>query len=238
MGEVTPWMNITECAQRTGMQPWQDIVYTELLDPPTMRPLPCGATGPPVYTQLERRGQPMIRLVSGDQAEWNRRSVSVRRAPIRLSRAGSSAASDDMLVVRGRTSTQVRSKTCCTVSGELGTEFEIVVSRPNALDVLTVAPSSSCRATKRAALPPRCLAQTLARDPRRDRLRPGRRARAHRPQVASRSRRADEELSRARWNGTSAGRDAVTQFTESLRRGEIAAVICTTAIVANISQVG
>ncbi len=37
MGEMTPWMNLCECSERTGMHLWQDVVYTELLDPKTWR---------------------------------------------------------------------------------------------------------------------------------------------------------------------------------------------------------
>jgi phenylacetate-CoA ligase len=137
MGEVTPWMNITECEHRTGMHLWQDIVYTELLDPATMRPLPYGATGTPVYTQLMRRGQPMIRLVSGDQAEWTNDPCPCGRTYPRFPR-GIIGRIDDMLVVRGENIYPSAIEDVLHGFPEIGTEFEIVVSRPGALDVLTV----------------------------------------------------------------------------------------------------
>jgi phenylacetate-CoA ligase len=137
MGEVTPWMNITECSHRTGMHLWQDIVYAELLDPQTMRPLPFGATGTPVYTQLERRGQPMIRLVSGDQAEWTDEPCPCGRTYPRFPR-GIIGRIDDMLVVRGENVYPSAIEDVLRTFPELGTEFEIVVSRPNALDELMV----------------------------------------------------------------------------------------------------
>jgi phenylacetate-CoA ligase len=137
MGEVTPWMNITECSHRTGMHLWQDIVYTELLDPQTMRPLPYGATGTPVYTQLERRGQPMIRLVSGDQAEWTNDPCPCGRTYPRFPR-GIIGRIDDMLVVRGENIYPSAIEDVLHGFPELGTEFEIVVTRPKALDELTV----------------------------------------------------------------------------------------------------
>src|SRR5665213_3661610 len=137
MGEVTPWMNITECEHRTGMHLWQDIVYTELLDPATMRPLPYGATGTPVYTQLMRRGQPMIRLVSGDQAEWTNDPCPCGRTYPRFPR-GIIGRIDDMLVVRGENIYPSAIEDVLHGFPEIGTEFEIVVSRPAALDVLTV----------------------------------------------------------------------------------------------------
>jgi phenylacetate-coenzyme A ligase PaaK-like adenylate-forming protein len=137
MGEVTPWMNITECDHRTGMHLWQDIVYGELLDPQTMQPLPYGATGTPVYTQLERRGQPMIRLVSGDLAEWTDAPCPCGRTYPRFPR-GIIGRIDDMLVIRGENIYPSAIEDVLHAFPELGTEYEIVVSRPQALDELTV----------------------------------------------------------------------------------------------------
>ncbi|HEX3548728.1 MAG TPA: AMP-binding protein [Candidatus Elarobacter sp.] len=137
MGEVTPWMNVTECDRRTGMHVWQDVVYTELLDPATMRPLPYGATGTPVYTQLERRAQPMIRLVSGDLAEWTNEPCPCGRTYPRFPR-GIIGRIDDMLVIRGENVYPSAIEDVLHAFTELGTEYEIVVSRPNALDELLV----------------------------------------------------------------------------------------------------
>jgi len=137
MGEVTPWMNVTECAHRTGMHLWQDIVYAELLDPQTMQPLPYGTTGTPVYTQLERRGQPMIRLISGDLAEWTNDPCPCGRTYPRFP-CGIIGRIDDMLVIRGENIYPSAIEDVLRTFPELGTEYEIVVSRPKALDELTV----------------------------------------------------------------------------------------------------
>ncbi|MBV8580385.1 MAG: phenylacetate--CoA ligase family protein [Candidatus Eremiobacteraeota bacterium] len=137
MGEVTPWMNVAECAHRTGMHLWQDLVYAELLDPQTLRPLPFGATGTPVYTQLERRGQPMIRLVSGDLAEWTDAPCPCGRTYPRFPR-GIVGRIDDMLVIRGENIYPSAVEEVLRAFAEVGTEFEIVVTRPRALDELTV----------------------------------------------------------------------------------------------------
>jgi phenylacetate-CoA ligase len=137
MGEVTPWMNITECAYRTGMHLWQDLVYTELLEPHTREAVPFGGTGTPVYTQLERRGQPMIRLVSGDLAEWTDAPCPCGRTYPRFPR-GIIGRIDDMLVVRGENVYPSAIEDVLRTFPELGAEFEIVVTRPGALDELTV----------------------------------------------------------------------------------------------------
>ena len=78
MAEMTPWMNIAGTAETPGMLCWQDIVYTEVCDPRTMRRVRYGERGTPVYTHLERTSQPMIRLVSGDLTRVDRREESVR----------------------------------------------------------------------------------------------------------------------------------------------------------------
>jgi phenylacetate-CoA ligase len=137
MGEVSPWMNITECEHRTGMHLWQDIVYTELLDPKTRARVPFGGAGTPVYTQLERRGQPMIRLVSGDLAEWTDAPCPCGRTYPRFPR-GIIGRIDDMLVVRGENIYPSAVEEVLRGFPELGTEFEIVVTRPGALDELEV----------------------------------------------------------------------------------------------------
>ncbi|HEY4442271.1 MAG TPA: hypothetical protein VGN14_17555 [Candidatus Elarobacter sp.] len=137
MGEVTPWMNIAECAHRTGMHLWQDFVYGEVLDPRTMELVPYGGTGTPVYTQLERRTQPMIRLVSGDLAEWTNEPCPCGRTYPRFPR-GIIGRIDDMLVVRGENVYPSAIEDVLRTFAELGTEFEIVLTRPRALDELTV----------------------------------------------------------------------------------------------------
>ena len=71
MAEMTPWMSNSGCRHLPcGMHLWQDIVYTELVDPDTHRNLPMGAEGVPVYSHTERTSQPMIRYWSGDIAQW------------------------------------------------------------------------------------------------------------------------------------------------------------------------
>jgi phenylacetate-CoA ligase len=137
MGEVTPWMNIAECAQRTGMHLWQDLVYAEVLDPQTWRRVPYGGTGTPVYTQLERRSQPMIRLVSGDLAEWTDAPCACGRTYPRFPR-GIIGRIDDMLTIRGENVYPSAIEDVLRGFPELGLEFEIVVTREKQLDDLHV----------------------------------------------------------------------------------------------------
>ncbi|MBV8423692.1 MAG: phenylacetate--CoA ligase family protein [Candidatus Eremiobacteraeota bacterium] len=138
MGEMTPWMNLCECAERTGMHLWQDVVYTELLDPQTWRRVPFGSGGTPVYTSLDRECQPMIRLVSGDYAEWTDEACPCGRTYPRFPR-GVIGRIDDMLVIRGENVyPSAIEEVVRGHMGELGGEFEIVVRKVRHMDELTV----------------------------------------------------------------------------------------------------
>jgi phenylacetate-CoA ligase len=155
MGEITPWMNLCECSYRTGMHLWQDFVYTEILDAQTMRPVLAGGAGTPVYTQLERRSQPMIRLVSGDLTEWTDAPCPCGRTYPRFPK-GIIGRIDDMLVIRGENVYPSAIEDVVRAFNEVG-EFEIVVTRPQHLDEVTV--RVECVATDREELCERLGAQ-------------------------------------------------------------------------------
>jgi phenylacetate-CoA ligase len=136
MGEMTPWMNLAECSERTGMHLWQDIVYAELLDPQTWAAVPFGGTGTPVYTHLERTCQPMIRLVSGDLAEWTDAPCPCGRTYPRFPR-GIIGRIDDMITVRGENVYPSAIEDVLRGFQTLG-EFEIVVSREGQMDQILI----------------------------------------------------------------------------------------------------
>lgn len=138
MGEMTPWMNLCECSARTGMHLWQDIVYTELLDPRSWGRVAFGEGGTPVYTSLDRECQPMIRLVSGDYAEWTDQPCPCGRTYPRFPR-GVIGRIDDMLVIRGENVyPSAIEEVIRGALGELGGEFEIVVRKIRHMDELFV----------------------------------------------------------------------------------------------------
>ncbi|HTO96039.1 MAG TPA: AMP-binding protein [Myxococcales bacterium] len=137
MAEVTPWMTDGECSRRTGMHLWQDIVYTQVCDPQTFRPVPCGQEGTPVYTHLERTSQPMIRLVSGDRALWTDEPCPCGRTYPRLPR-GIYGRIDDMFIVRGENIYPSAIEEALRAVPGFGGEFRIIVSRKERMDELLV----------------------------------------------------------------------------------------------------
>jgi phenylacetate-CoA ligase len=146
MAEMTPWMSSGECRNRTGMHLYQDIVYTEVCDPRTFQPVPFGREGTPVYTHLERTSQPMIRLVSNDRARWIDEPCPCGRTYPRLP-DGLYGRYDDMLIVRGENIYPSAIEDTLRAIDGFGGEFQVIVSRNEAMDKLLVraeyAPSHS-----------------------------------------------------------------------------------------------
>jgi phenylacetate-CoA ligase len=137
MAEMTPWMNLGESSAQAGMLCWQDLVYTEVCDPQTLRRVPYGSEGTPVYTHLERTSQPMIRLLSGDLTRWESGPSPCGRTYPILPR-GIYGRIDDQFTIRGENI--YPSAIAEVVSGlaGYGGEHRIIVSRDDAMDTLAV----------------------------------------------------------------------------------------------------
>ncbi|MEX2554160.1 MAG: AMP-binding protein [Actinomycetota bacterium] len=137
MAEMTPWMTNAECDERTGMHLWDDIVYTEIVDRETLEPIGGDGEGVPVYTHLERSSQPMIRLLSGDLTRVTSEPCPCGRTYRRLPE-GIYGRIDDMLVLRGaNVYPHVIENVLRGVPG-LGSEYRLIVERPDELDLLTI----------------------------------------------------------------------------------------------------
>jgi phenylacetate-CoA ligase len=137
MAEVSPWMHLGADADGPGVLCWQDLVYTEVCDPVTLRRLPWGAEGTPVYTTLERTSQPMIRLVSNDLTRWEAPVPGAARSYPRLPR-GIYGRIDDMFIVRGENIYPSAIDEVVSADPAYGGEHRIVISRERAMDHLAV----------------------------------------------------------------------------------------------------
>lgn len=137
MAEVTPWMNLAETSSRVGMLCWQDIVYTEVVDPESNRLVPYGGEGTPVYTTLERTSQPMIRLRSNDLTRWEAPSSPCGRTyPILPD--GVYGRIDDMFIVRGENIYPSAIDEAAASLDGYGGEHRAIVSRDESMDRLVV----------------------------------------------------------------------------------------------------
>jgi phenylacetate-CoA ligase len=137
MAEMTPWTHLGECAYGTGMHLWQDLVYAQVCDPQTYRPVPFGGEGTPVYTHLERTSQPMIRLLSADLTTWIDEPCPCGRTYPRLPR-GIYGRLDDQFTVRGENILPSAIEDVLLAAPGYGGEYRIIVSRTRAMDELVV----------------------------------------------------------------------------------------------------
>jgi phenylacetate-CoA ligase len=136
MAEMTPFMNVAGTEQtHQGMLCWQDIVYTEVCDPATMRRVPYGQRGTPVYTHLERTSQPMIRLLSGDLSLWVNEENPCGRTYPRLPQ-GVFGRIDDMFTIRGENIYPSEIDAALNQLPGYGGEHRIVITREAAMDEL------------------------------------------------------------------------------------------------------
>lgn len=146
MGEMSPWLNLGESSARTGMLCWQDIVYTEVVDPKTYSRVPYGKEGTPIYTHLERLSQPMIRLLSGDLTRWESGPSPCGRTYPILPK-GIYGRIDDAFTVRGENIYPATVDEILTAVSGYGGEHRILVSREQAMDELTVQVEHSAHLT-------------------------------------------------------------------------------------------
>lgn len=137
MAEVSPWMHLGESTAHVGMLCWQDIVYTEVVDPSTHRRVPYGAEGTPVYTTLERTSQPMIRLLSNDLTRWEAGPSPCGRTYPYLPR-GIYGRIDDMFTIRGENVYPSAVDEVLRQTPGYGGEHRILISRQGSMDDLTV----------------------------------------------------------------------------------------------------
>ena len=135
MAEMSPWMNVAGSAETPGMLCWQDVVYTEVCDPKTFRRVPYGERGTPVYTHLERRSQPMIRLLSGDLTQWINEPNPCGRTYPRLP-SGIFGRIDDMFTIRGENVYPSEIDAALNQVPGYGGEHRIVISREGQMDEL------------------------------------------------------------------------------------------------------
>jgi phenylacetate-CoA ligase len=137
MAEVSPWMALGQSSGSNGMLCWQDLVYTEVVDPGSMSRVPYGGEGTPLYTTLERTSQPMIRLVSNDLTRWKAGPSPCGRTYPVLPR-GIYGRIDDMFTIRGENVYPSAIDDVVMAAPGYGGEHRIIISRTDTMDKLTV----------------------------------------------------------------------------------------------------
>jgi phenylacetate-CoA ligase len=123
-----------ECVEtKDGLHVWEDHFYPEVVDPASREVLPDGERGELVFTSLTKEALPIVRYQTRDLTRLLPGTARTMRRMEKIT-----GRSDDMLIVRGVNlfPTQVE-ELILRVAG-LSPHFQLVLSRPNRLDELTV----------------------------------------------------------------------------------------------------
>ena len=123
-----------ECLEtKDGLTIWEDHFYPEIVDPETGAVLPDGEKGELVFTSLTKEALPMIRYRTRD---LTRLLPPTARAKRRMEKI--TGRSDDMLIIRGVNVFPTQIEELILKQPELAPHYLLEVTRPGALDEMTV----------------------------------------------------------------------------------------------------
>jgi phenylacetate-CoA ligase len=123
-----------ECIEtKDGLTVWEDHFYPEIIDPETGAVLPEGEKGELVFTSLTKEALPMIRYRTRD---LTRLLPPTARSMRRIEKI--TGRSDDMLIIRGVNLFPTQVEELILKQPELEPYYTLEVTRPGALDELTV----------------------------------------------------------------------------------------------------
>ena len=123
-----------ECIEaKDGPVIWEDHFYPEIIDPDTGAVLPEGSEGELVFTTLTKEALPVIRYRTRDLTRLLPPTArSMRRMGKIVGR------SDDMLIIRGVNLFPTQIEELILKHGQLGGQYQLVVTRDDKLDALEV----------------------------------------------------------------------------------------------------
>ncbi len=125
-----------ECWARTGMHINEDHFIAECIDPETLEPVKDGELGELVFTSLTKEALPILRYRTRDLAVLDRSPCPCGRTGVRMSRV--KGRSDDMLIIRGVNLFPSQIEEALLRVEATAPHYLIEVSRPGALDEVTV----------------------------------------------------------------------------------------------------
>ncbi len=125
-----------ECPEQNGLHVWEDAFLLEVADPRTLEPAAPGELGELVFTNLTRRGMPILRYRTRDLASYDPAPCPCGRAHRRISRI--QGRSDDMLIVKGVNIFPIQIEKILLGMPEVHTNYLVELTREDFNDVLHV----------------------------------------------------------------------------------------------------
>ncbi len=125
-----------ECNEHNGLHIWEDHFLIETIDPKTGDVLPAGEEGELVFTTLTKTGLPILRFRSRDISVIETEKCECGRSHSRMMRVR--GRSDDMLIIRGVNVFPSQIEYVIMGFPELAAQYQIIIERPDALDVFTI----------------------------------------------------------------------------------------------------
>lgn len=125
-----------ECTYKQGLHVNEDYFYIEILNPETFEPVPDGEYGELVITALSKEAMPILRYRTKDITRIIPGTCPCKRTMRRLDKF--QGRTDDMLVIRGVNVFPSQIEGVLMDIPEVGSSYEIVVTRENYMDKLEV----------------------------------------------------------------------------------------------------
>ncbi len=125
-----------ECTYKQGLHVNEDYFFVEILNPETFEPVPDGEYGELVITALAKEAMPILRYRTKDITRIIPGTCPCGRTMRRLDKF--QGRTDDMLVIRGVNVFPSQIEGVLMDIPEVGSSYEIVVTRENYMDKLEV----------------------------------------------------------------------------------------------------
>jgi len=135
-----------ECKEHNGLHIWEDHFIVESINPESGEVLSPGEEGELVFTTLTKTGMPILRYRTRDISVLENAKCACGRTHTRMIKVH--GRSDDMLKVRGVNVFPSQIEYILMDFPELAPQYQIILDRPGALDVLTVEVELTVKANK------------------------------------------------------------------------------------------
>ncbi len=136
-----------ECVEtKDGLHVWEDHFYPEIIDPETGAVLPDGELGELVLTSLTKQALPVVRYRTGDLTRLL--PGTARPAMRRMEKV--TGRTDDLIILRGVNVFPTQIEELVLRTPALSPHFQLVLTRPDRMDEMTVRVEARADATAAA----------------------------------------------------------------------------------------